>query len=336
MSLPSDVKFGIAVASVCGALILFRCGYRLLSHCKSHASCHRTWHADDAYMAFALLPLAGRTACIALSFVLNPAQVHRAATQADAAAENLTVAQLDENHVMAYKLLIPSRICYALFLWCLKLCLLSFYSRFVHVLLWGKAAYLALWWFVVLSFLIILIPTLAECRPLHLMWDVEKHECQRAVGNLITMAAFNIVTDVALIIFPFPILRYLTIDRKARLPLIFLFCVGGFVTIITIIRLPMILNQSVSQRSRSLWASIEVLCACIVANTAFFYALFKDIQRGHDSRVGNSRDAVPNSFYIQSIRSTSRHVRESHDLENLAFDDTVGLNGRPISVHSVR
>ncbi|KAM5349007.1 hypothetical protein ACJ41O_008830 [Fusarium nematophilum] len=289
MSLSPDVKFGIAVASICGALILFRCGYRLFSRCKSHASCHRTWHADDAYMAFALLPLAGRTTCIAISFILNPAQVHRAATQADAAAQNLTVAQLDENHVTAYKLLIPSRICYALFLWCLKLCLLSFYSRFVHVLPWGRAAFLALWWFVVVSFLIILIPTLTECRPLYL-----------------------------------------------RLPLILLFCVGGFVVIVTIIRLPMILNQiHEAEHVNPQWASIEVLCACIVANTAFFYALFKDIQRGHDSRVGYSRDAAPSSFYMQSIRSTSRHVRESHTLEDSAFDDTAGLNGRPISIHSV-
>ncbi|KAM6513518.1 hypothetical protein FALCPG4_015923 [Fusarium falciforme] len=331
MSLSSDMKFGIAVASVCGVLILFRCGYRLFSRCKSHASCHRNWHADDAYMAFALLPLAGRTTCIALSFVLNPAQVHRAATQPDAAAQNLTVAQLNENHVTAYKLLIPSRICYALFLWCLKLCLLSFYSRFVHVLPWGKAAFHALWWFIALSFVIILIPTLIECRPLHLLWDIEKHECQRAIGNLITMAVFNIITDIALIIFPFPILRYLKIDRKARLPLIFLFCLGGFVVIVTIIRLPMILNQSISQRSRSLWASIELLCACVVANTAFFYALFKDFQRGHNSRVGNSRDVAPNSFYMQSIPSTSRHARGSRDLESPEFHDTERVRNMSIT-----
>ncbi|KAH7114161.1 hypothetical protein B0J13DRAFT_600155 [Dactylonectria estremocensis] len=311
MSLSSDVIFGIAAASVCATLILFRCGYRLFLRCKSHPSCHRTWHADDVYMTFALLPLIGRTTCIALSFTLNPAHAHSLATEADAAAQNLTIAQLNENYVTSFKLLIPSRICYALFLWCLKLCLLSFYSRFVHVLRWGNAAFQALRWLIVLSFVIVLIPTLIECRPLHLMWGIEKHECQRAVGNLVTMAVFNIITDAALVIFPFPIFRYVKIDRKARLPLIFLFCVAGFVVVVTIIRLPMILNQSVSQRSRSMWASIEILCACVVANTAFFYALFKDFQQGHDSRVGNSRNVGQNSFYMQSIPSTSRHARES-------------------------
>lgn len=29
------------------------------------------------------------------------------------------------------------------------------------------------------------------------------------------MAVFNIITDLALVIFPFPILRYVTLDKKA-------------------------------------------------------------------------------------------------------------------------
>lgn len=29
------------------------------------------------------------------------------------------------------------------------------------------------------------------------------------------MAVFNIITDIALIVFPFPILRYITINSKA-------------------------------------------------------------------------------------------------------------------------
>lgn len=53
-------------------------------------------------------------------------------------------------------------------LWSLKLCLLNFYSRFVDVFHWGKVATTALWWFIVVTFFIVLIPTLAECRPLSL------------------------------------------------------------------------------------------------------------------------------------------------------------------------
>ncbi|KAH6884888.1 hypothetical protein B0T10DRAFT_492941 [Thelonectria olida] len=313
MSLSADVTFAIASASICAALILVRCGYRLLSRCKSHVACHRSWHSDDAYMAFALLPLVGRTTCIAVSFVLNPNHAHAIATVAEAGVQSLTVAQLEQRYITSYKLLIGGRICYALFLWSLKLCLLNFYSRFVHVLRWGEGASRALWWFIVISFVIVLITTLADCQPMHLMWSVEKHKCQKALGNLVTMAVFNILTDIALIIFPFPILRYIKINTKARLPLIFLFCLAGFVVAITIIRLPLILNESVSQRSRSMWASIEILCACVVANTAFYYAFFKEVQRGHDTSAAPSSNVGRMNFY--HTPSQSRHVRPSESLE---------------------
>jgi len=214
----SDVAFDLVTAGVCSALILIRCGYRLLWRCRVHASCHRTWHADDAYMAFALVPLIGRTACISVSFMLNPTHTYGPATEGQAAARGLTVEKLAEYYVVSHKLIIPARIFYALFLWSLKLCLLNFYSRFVDVLHWGKAATTALWWFIVVTFFVILIPTLAECRPLDLMWSPDPsgaNTCHRALGNLITMAVFNIITDIALIIFPFPILRHIKLDGKA-------------------------------------------------------------------------------------------------------------------------
>ena len=59
---------------------------------------------------------------------------------------------------------------------------------------------------------------------------------------------------------------------RARLPLMrkvqlaMLFSVSLFVVSITIIRMPVIVGSGTMQQSRSLWASVEVLTACIVAN----------------------------------------------------------------------
>lgn len=110
----ANVTFDVVTASICAALVLVRCGYRLFSRCKTHDSCHRTWHADDAYMAFAIVPLIGRTTCIALSFVLNPTHTFDLPTPEDAALQGLTVEQLGENYIVSHKLLIPSRIFYAM------------------------------------------------------------------------------------------------------------------------------------------------------------------------------------------------------------------------------
>ncbi|EFQ30451.1 hypothetical protein CGRA01v4_09994 [Colletotrichum graminicola] len=317
----ADVAFDLVTAGICATLILIRCGYRLLWRCRVHASCHRTWHADDAYMAFALVPLIGRTTCIAVSFMLNPTHTYGPATEGQAAARGLTVEKLAEYYVVSHKLVIPARIFYALFLWSLKLCLLNFYSRFVDVFHWGKVATTALWWFIVVTYFVILIPTLVECRPLDLMWSPDTsgaNTCHRALGNLITMAVFNIITDIALIVFPFPILRHVKLDGKAKAQLILLFSIAGLIVAVTILRLPMILNQAVSQRSRSMWASIEILCACIVANAAFYYALLKDYQLGHDSRVGGSSYyAQQPDYYMQAIPSpdASSGVLPSRTLE---------------------
>lgn len=81
--------------------------------------------------------------------------------------------------------------------------------------------------------------------------SIAEIKCQRALANLILMAVCNIISDVALIIFPFPILQHLRLDLKTKFQLSFLFSVGAVVVAITILRLPLILNESVSQQSRS-------------------------------------------------------------------------------------
>jgi hypothetical protein len=120
------------------------------------------------------------------------------------------------------------------------------------------------------------------------------------------MASFNIITDLALIILPFPMLRNIRLDRKAKIQLMILFGIGIIVVVITILRVPLILISSVSQRSRSMWASIEMLCACIVANTAFFYTVVKDLQGRHShSQNAPSNNIHGANFYMQSLPSSS-------------------------------
>jgi hypothetical protein len=53
-------------------------------------------------------------------------------------------------------------------LWCLKLGLLAFYSRFIDVFRWGKIVTDALWWFIIATFIAVFITILAECRPISL------------------------------------------------------------------------------------------------------------------------------------------------------------------------
>lgn len=114
MASSSSIAFHLASASISAALILLRCSYKLFFRCKGHATCHRRWHVDDTYMAFALLPLAGRTSCILSSFSMNPEQTSNFATPEEAARQNLSAEALDQNRIISNKLLLPARIFYAL------------------------------------------------------------------------------------------------------------------------------------------------------------------------------------------------------------------------------
>jgi hypothetical protein len=114
MGLSPDVSFDIASAVICGVLIACRCLYRLLFTCKLHPTCHRRWRVDDAYMALALIPLIVRTVTIVTSFILNPDHAGSPPTAEEAAASGLSVSQLASHWVVSRKLLIPSRLSYAL------------------------------------------------------------------------------------------------------------------------------------------------------------------------------------------------------------------------------
>jgi len=97
------------------------------------------------------------------------------------------------------------------------------------------------------------------------------------------MAITNIATDVGLIVLPIPVLWNMTLSWYKKLQLILLFGVGIFVVVVTAVRLPLIFKGSVAQEIRTLWASIEIATACFVSNVAFYYALLKDLRKGHSN-----------------------------------------------------
>ncbi|KAK2786647.1 hypothetical protein FQN53_006351 [Emmonsiellopsis sp. PD_33] len=183
----------VASATICALQIFFRCGYRILAKCDMINSPNRSWGADDSWMAFAFIPLICRSLCMIKVF-------------------GLIQSPSIEDHVLAQKLVLPGRIFYALFLWCMKLCLLRFYKRLetgsnkvhysIHVLRV----------FIVVTFVAIVIATFLECRPLSMFWEEEYVglPCRDGLKNLITMASLNIATDLALILFPIPMLWKMT------------------------------------------------------------------------------------------------------------------------------
>ncbi|KAK0105709.1 hypothetical protein ONS95_004232 [Cadophora gregata] len=157
------------------------------------------------------------------------------------------------------------------------------------------------------------------------------------------MAVANIVTDLALIIFPLSFLRQAGLDFYKFLRLGILFTLGSLIIITTIVRLPLILRDD-AQAIRSMWASIEIACAIVVANAPFFQAVIIDMQLGgsHNKSIAERRQSQltnsssrrrSNSSRVNSDRRVSLwHIEERMDSES-ANREILGSAGTSGSGH---
>lgn len=211
----------------------------------------------------------------------------------------------------------------------MKLCLLEFYTRLSVGLRLFQRATVILRITLALSFVAIVMSTVLECRPISLYWNgmPAGDHCRQARANYITVGTFDLGTDLALIIFPIPIVWKASMYLKKRLRLGAVFSAGSLVVIVTLIRIPLTLRGTVPQKTRSLWADIEIACACLVTNVVpFYYPLARDILTGHV--VTNGSDSAGQSRGSQAVqwevaRQPSYPSRNAADDELKLFTVTV-------------
>ncbi|KAH7135987.1 hypothetical protein B0J11DRAFT_425457 [Dendryphion nanum] len=112
------------------------------------------------------------------------------------------------------------------------------------------------------------------CVPIRAFWTHETPaRCISLFPMWFTNAALNIVTDLAIIILPMPVIRSLNLARRQKQALIGIFAVGGFVCVVSIIRihsLAVISNSfdpTYDNPSAATWSSLEtsigIICSCL-------------------------------------------------------------------------
>lgn len=63
-------------------------------------------------------------------------------------------------------------------------------------------------WFLMVTFVAVIIATLAECQPFYKYWQVVPDpggNCRQGYAQLITMGSSDVITDLLLVAFPIPI-----------------------------------------------------------------------------------------------------------------------------------
>ncbi|KAJ4992001.1 hypothetical protein SVAN01_02596 [Stagonosporopsis vannaccii] len=111
------------------------------------------------------------------------------------------------------------------------------------------------------------------CVPVRAFWTKESAHCIDQFAMWFTNAAINIVTDFVIILLPMPVIRRLQLGKRQKSALIGIFAVGGFVCIVSILRLQSLVaisnskDQSYDNPAAATWSSVEtnvgIICSCL-------------------------------------------------------------------------
>ncbi|KAI5791989.1 hypothetical protein EDC01DRAFT_616133 [Geopyxis carbonaria] len=222
----STLDAGYVFYSVCLILIAVRL---YLSRTRNHE-----WRSDDYWTMLASLILVLRI--VVIQYVLDDQ------TNNDIGAGQISQHEI-ARRVLGSKMILVGRTCYAVFLWCMKFCVLALYEQILTINISRVPA----------------VPRVGKIIP------QPSRSCSSAPVQLYTTGSLNIMTDALLIAFPLPMIfrTHLPMRRKAQISA--LFSIGIIDILISIFRMPFVLENRALQQWRTLFASLEMLASCIVA-----------------------------------------------------------------------
>lgn len=177
------------------------------------------------------------------------------------------------------------------------------------------------------------------CVPVRAFWTREQAACINQFAMWFTNAGINIVTDFALIVLPIPVIRSLNLGRRQKIALISIFAVGGFVCIVSILRLQSLvaisnsIDPTYDNPPAATWSSVEInvgiICSCLPLLrpllTRFLPGAFTSKARTNNADIGPKHYAT--------IRSTAgRKGNQSHDDDSMELTKHSHEGGNDIQV----
>ncbi|KAK8864130.1 hypothetical protein IAR55_001376 [Kwoniella newhampshirensis] len=190
-----------------------------------------------------------------------------------------------------------------------------------------------------------------QCHPIHAAWTVGPGQCIDVVKVYLSSAPINILTDLAILLLPLPILTGLRMEARTKIVLVTTFIVGGFVTIVDVIRIAYLQNalklEQASTPSSSLsshvrpvnfnysisfslmWSAVEVsvglMCCCVLVLKPLILRIMPAILRDNSPApiVTPRLESFHLSDLSKSPQSPVGQLRTNHE----ASEKPEGLNG---------
>ncbi|KAM7204710.1 hypothetical protein V8F20_003494 [Naviculisporaceae sp. PSN 640] len=192
-----------------------------------------------------------------------------------------------DDMVIFIKATLAIQVMYYVNISCIKISILFTYLRFAvtdtfRILCMGTIIIHAVF------FLVCFIVTLAQCQPLNKMWDIMgtvDGKCINTTAFFYSTSAFNIVTDIWILVLPIKTLRSINRPTREKYALFLIFGVGTFATVASIVRLHTIYTYTLAEDPFrdgilvNLWSVIEVTIAISCASISALKPVFSSRQR---------------------------------------------------------
>ncbi|KAH8660200.1 putative integral membrane protein [Xylariales sp. PMI_506] len=224
----------------------------------------------------------------------------------------------------------------------LKLSILFFYIRIfprrtMQWLLWGTVV------FNILFGAAFVLTASMQCLPVTYNWTNWRGEGGGHCVNISALAwanaAISIVLDIWMLILPISELRGLKMHWSKKLGVALMFCLGTFVTVVSIIRLSALVqfrgssNLTWDYCDVSLWSSVEItmgiICACLPSMRVVLVKMFPTVfgtvarrteQYYNSAQLGRKQSKSPYSSSNAMSSGRGRRVQGDSVLENTMFE----------------
>ncbi|TKX18962.1 hypothetical protein C1H76_8851 [Elsinoe australis] len=154
---------------------------------------------------------------------------------------------------------------------------------------------------------------------------------------VITIFVFNIITDIMLVLSPMPVIKNLHLPRRQRFALMGLFAIGGFVVVVSLLRLIIFVRTNGTADftwenvTLGLWTETEISVGIICCSAPALKPLVIKILPAFGSSKGTKGNSYGRSNG-RTQRDTTGHgmatVVGAGDEENFANDETGIAMGR--------
>ncbi|KAK1970016.1 hypothetical protein LY78DRAFT_722089 [Colletotrichum sublineola] len=167
---------------------------------------------------------------------------------------------------------------YVTLIWCLKACILFFFSRITlatrqqRIVKWTAIA-------TILAYVGVILTIWCHCTPVQKNWQVVPFpgdQCTLAVANYLSLVVLNISTDMLIVSIPLPLLWAVKLSLKRKLAIGVLLCSGIFVMIAALLRCILSLKDINGINVSTIWAIRETFVGIIAVNAACIRPLFSN------------------------------------------------------------